>query len=905
MIFNYKAVITCLLISTICSFAQEEKRPLTVEELVNWQRVTQSNLSDDGSFIAVKQEPWKGDATVLLYNKTGKELTRFYPAGDFSFAPSSKYLVVEEKTPVAEIEKLKLKKTKREQMPMDKLVLFSVTGQRETLDSIRTYRLSKVTDWLAYKQGDKKDSTLYIRSLDGKATDSIPGVSNFGFAEEGEYLYYISTGDTIDKKPGIYVYQPTKRRTFLIQEGKGEFRKAQFNKAGDKLAFLYADKSEKDSTEEKSKYGLYLSAIPEKANLIAATGSTDLPQNWIIGQQGDIRFSEDDNYLFFPTSPEPKERDTTVLAENRPDVQVWNWNETVQYTKQTVDRRKDARKSYTATYHFPSKTIRQLNTPEFPNLQLPEIGDIALVSTGEPYGTESMWSGKYKQDVFTLHMQSGITVPLVKANPNRIKISPAGKYAFWYNEADSAWFTCLLGQNKIYQLTTPETFPAWDKDNDVPDYPNAYGAAGWSKEDKYLLLYDRNNIWRFSPTASEYPVNLTVNGEQKRIIYRVQNVNPEIKYLDLEETQLLTGFNEETKTTGFYSSTLTKATEPKAILSGHFKASFKAKAKNSNAVIYTTETFSHYPEIRYSDLRFAKSIQLTQLGNQQDNYLWGTAELTSWTSLDGKKLEGVVYKPANFDPNKKYPLIVNFYERNSETLYSYRMPEPHRSTIDYHLYNSNDYIIFNPDVHYENGYPGESCFNSVMPGITALIEKGFIDEKAIAAQGHSWGGYQVAYLATRTNLFAAIESGAPVVNMFSAYGGIRWGTGLNRSFQYEHGQSRIGATPWESPLRYQENSPLFTMDKVNTPILIMHNDADGHVPWYQGIEYFVALKRLQKPVWLLNYTGEPHWPMRMANRVDFQKRMLQFFDHYLKDVPMPQWMSEGVKAVDQPFELGY
>lgn len=905
MISNYKVVITCLLFSTVCAFAQEKNRALTVEELVGWQRITQSSLSDDGNLIAVKQEPWKGDATVVLYQKTGKELARFYPAGDFDFAPSSKYMVVQEKTPLAEIEQLKLKKTKRDQMPMDKLVLYAISGQQEKLDSIRTYKLAKGTDWLAYKQGSPKDSTLYVRSLDGKTTDSIPGVSDFGFAEEGEYLYYISTGDTIDKKPGIYVYQPTKRQAYLIQEGKGTFRKAKFNKTGDQFAFLYADKLENDSTEEKSRYGLYLSAVPEKAQQIAEAGHTAIPEKWIISPHGDIRFSEDKNYLFFPTSPEPKKRDTTILAENRPDVQVWNWNEAVQYTQQTVDRRKDSRKTYTAAYHFPSTSICQLNTPELPHLQLPKAGDIALVSTGEPYGTERMWSGKNKQDVFTRHMQSGITTPLVKANANRMRISPAGKYAYWYNEADSAWFTCLLRENKVYKLTSPDTFQAWDNDNDVPDYPNAYGAAGWSKDDHELFLYDKNNIWRFSPTAAEAPVNLTLNGAQKKLIYRLQNVNKELNYIDLGETQLLTGFNEETKATGFYSTTLAKAAEPKAVVSGPFKASFKGKAKNANAVIYTTETFAHYPEIRYADLRFAKSVQLTHLGDQQENYLWGTAELTSWTSLDGKKIEGVIYKPANFDPNKKYPLIVNFYERNSETRYAYRMPEAHRSTIDYHLYNSNGYIIFNPDVHYENGYPGESCFNSVMPGITALIAQGYIDEKAIAAQGHSWGGYQVAYLATRTRLFAAIESGAPVVNMFSAYGGIRWGTGLNRSFQYEHGQSRIGATPWESPLRYQENSPLFTMDKVTTPILIMHNDADGHVPWYQGIEYFIALKRLQKPVWLLNYTGEPHWPMRMANRIDFQKRMLQFFDHYLKGKPMPQWMSEGVKAVDQPFELGY
>jgi dipeptidyl aminopeptidase/acylaminoacyl peptidase len=187
----------------------------------------------------------------------------------------------------------------------------------------------------------------------------------------------------------------------------------------------------------------------------------------------------------------------------------------------------------------------------------------------------------------------------------------------------------------------------------------------------------------------------------------------------------------------------------------------------------------------------------------------------------------------------------------------------------------------------------------------SLIEKGFVDEKRIGAQGHSWGGYQVAYLATRTNLFAAIESGAPVVNMYSAYGGIRWETGLNRSMQYEHQQSRLGATIWEAPYLYWENSPLFTVDKIETPILIMANDQDGHVPWWQGIEFFIAMRRLGKPAWLLNYNGEPHWPLKLPNRVDFQKRMAQFFHHYLKGEPMPVWMKEGVPATEKEFTSGY
>ena len=250
-------------------------------------------------------------------------------------------------------------------------------------------------------------------------------------------------------------------------------------------------------------------------------------------------------------------------------------------------------------------------------------------------------------------------------------------------------------------------------------------------------------------------------------------------------------------------------------------------------------------------------------------------------------------------------MIVYFYERSSNALQSHRAPNPGRASINYSFYTSRGYLIFNPDVHYRVGYPGESAFNCVIPGVTSLIEKGFVDEKNIGVQGHSWGGYQIAYLVTKTNIFKAAESGAPVVNMISAFGGIRWDTGLSRQFQYEHTQSRIGGTPWEYPQRYFENSPIYNIDKINTPLLIMHNDADGHVPWYQGIEFFVSLRRLGKPSWLLNYNGARHWPLKMQNRKDFNIRMQQFFDHYLMGAPKPMWMVRVVPAIEKGINQGY
>ena len=895
---KYLAFVACLG-SLSPALAQNASKSLTIDDLVTWQRITDREISDNGKWVACKMEPWEGDATVYLYAAQGQETATFSPADKFAFSASSGYLVVTQTPGKSTVDSLKILKTKEDKMPMNTLVIYSVAGKKETIDSLKTFKLADEADWIAYQRG-RKDSTLYVRSLDGSKTFQFPTVTDFQFAKKSGMLYYTSAAEG---EAGIFTLNPEKGSPALIKEGKGVFKQTTFDEKGERLAFLYC--ADKDSSYKA--LSLWLSEHNAPAKEIATRGNRAFPAEWVINENGMLQFSKSASRLFFGTSPEPRQKDTTQLAENRPNVQVWSWDEPVQYTVQNYNKEKDLKKSYQAVYNLGNGSIFQLANEELPNIQLGNEGDaaLALLSTSRPYSLSSMWEARTRSDYYTVSLDNGERKQIAKADYGRFRLSPQGKYAYWYGETDSCWYTIALAEGKRYRLTTPESFPAWDEENDVPNHPYAHGAAGWTANDQSLLIYDRYDIWKFDPTAATSPINLTVNGRKEKLSYRLEQLDKEARFIDLGKPQLLKGFNETTKGYGFYNARLSAPAAPKTLLAGNYMLRSINKAKNTDDVIYTMETFQQYPDIHYSTLAFKKSVQLTHGDKQQEGFIWGTAELVSWISLDGRPLEGVIYKPANFDPNKKYPMMVNFYERNSETLYNYRMPEPHRSTIDYHLYNSNEYIIFNPDIRYVDGYPGESCYNCLMPGITMMIAKGYIDEKGIGAQGHSWGGYQVAYLATRTNLFSAIESGAPVVNMFSAYGGIRWGSGMARSFQYEHTQSRLGATPWSSPLRYLENSPLFTMDKVQTPILIMHNDADGHVPWYQGIEYFVAMKRLGKPCWLLNYTGEPHWPMHMANRIDFQRRMFQFFNHYLKNDKMPKWMSEGVPAVEQPFELGY
>jgi dipeptidyl aminopeptidase/acylaminoacyl peptidase len=435
-------------------------------------------------------------------------------------------------------------------------------------------------------------------------------------------------------------------------------------------------------------------------------------------------------------------------------------------------------------------------------------------------------------------------------------------------------------------------------------YPNDYGIAGWTKNDAAILIYDRYDIWSVDPSGVMSPKNLT-NGRASKTTYRYASLDPDERSIDPGQSLLLHTFNHKHKTSGYTNLDLRSGNMKSLIHEPYRFTRRPQKAKDGTTIIFTRESFSEFPNIYVTDHTFQERKRISDANPQQKEYAWGSIELHEWTAFDGQKLKGLLVKPPGFDPEKKYPMIVNFYERSSDELHNYRHPAPHRSTINYSFYASRGYVIFNPDVFYNTGYPGEGAYNSVVSGTESVVEKGFVDPERIALQGHSWGGYQIAHIITKTDMYACAESGAPVVNMISAYGGIRWGSGMSRMFQYEHTQSRIGATLWEKPELYVENSPIFNIDKINTPILILHNDNDSAVPWYQGIEFFVAMRRLGKPAWMLNYNGEPHWPLKLQNRKDFNIRMQQFFDHYLMDAPMPSWMKRGVPAVEKGILQGY
>ena len=312
----------------------------------------------------------------------------------------------------------------------------------------------------------------------------------------------------------------------------------------------------------------------------------------------------------------------------------------------------------------------------------------------------------------------------------------------------------------------------------------------------------------------------------------------------------------------------------------------------------TASRFEEFPNLWTAGPNFENLTKVSDANPQQADYIWGRSELIDYINADGTKLRAILTKPENFDPAKKYPLMVYIYEELTNGLHSYATPQPGTS-INPARYVSNGYILLQPDIVYTTGYPGEDAFKCVVPAVQQVVGMGLVDPKRIGIQGHSWGGFQITYLITRTDIFRAVEAGASVANMVSAYGGIRWGTGMSRAFQYERTQSRIGAPPWTKSLQFIENSPIFWVEKVNTPYLTIHNDEDDAVPWYQGIEFYSALRRLGKEAWMFNFNTEKHGLRERENQKYWTIHLDEFFDHYLLGKPRPEWMDKGVPFLER------
>ncbi len=918
------------LVISFSSFAQN--KILLHDDFDKWKTIKESKLSPNGEFIVYEVAPGKGDGTLHIASKSGKELIQIPRGEKSSITWDSKFVIFQIKPQYESIIALRRKKTDDDKLPKDSLGIYNVANNKlEKIARVKGYVIPKESEnLLTYTLEEplpekvEKDTTeadsikqekpksaksvnkengyhIVIRNLANANQDTIFYATDYKLAKRSDKLIYHTSGKDSTVKEGIYYYNPASQEHKPLTRSKGKFKQLTLSEDGLQAAFL----SDLDTTKALIRdYQLrYWNAGKDSAVVIAHQSTRGIPEKWLVNKNGKVHFSQSGSRLFFGTYPEPLVQDTTLLPEEIIHVEIWNYQNGRLHTQQNIEADDDKKKAYSAYFDTLDENVIQLENLQVPEIRLTNHGDseYAIGISNLPYQKYISWEGfPMRNDYYSVNTKTGKATLAIEDLRGSGDISADGNYLYWYNAEDTTWYSYDNDSKNTYALTKSIVTSLADEENDQPNYPFQYGTAGWTEGDQHFLVYDRFDIWKLDPTNKIAPVNIT-NGRTSQTQYRVQDLDKEEAALNAD-VMILHTFKEGNKNEGY--ALMKNFGAPKQMIDEPARFTLLNKAEKANTITFQKGNHNSYYDISATDLSLKKVVKISEVNPQQAAYAWGTVELVSWTSLDGIPLTGKLYKPANFDPNKKYPMIVNFYETHSDDLHRHWGVFPSRSTVNAAFYSNRGYLVFNPDVVYKEGYPGESAYNCVVSGTTALIEKGFVDKDKIGLQGHSWGGYQIAYLITKTDLFACAEAGAVVSNMISAYGGIRWWTGLSRMFQYEHTQSRIGGTLWEYPNRYIENSPIFYADKVNTPLLMMHNDADGHVPWYQGIEYYVSLRRLGKPVWMLNYNGEPHWPTKWENIRDFNIRMNQFFDHYLKDAPMPEWMKKGVPAVEKGINKG-
>ena len=929
-----------ILVSTI-AFGQ--KKPLDHNVYDSWESIGVKQLSANGQWAAYSIIQQEGDSKLYVNNTTNNVKKVFARGTGLKFSRDSKFAAFLITAPYKETRLAKIKKAKPDELIKDSLGILNLTTMAvikvprvksfsfpEKGGSVLAYQLEKKADsvkkaipfagspkdridYLAdesdKEKKDKEGSDLIYKNLISGTERTFKYVNEYLFSKDGKQLAYACTGSKKEKTApiGAYLLNTEKGTVKTLVARKGNFKGFVFDEESEHLAFLGEHSPEKKEIKD---YNIYYNSMSlDTAQALVENDFPGMPSKWSISGTGKLTFSKDGDKLFFGISPNKIEKDTTLVDFEHAKLDVWGYKDDYLQPMQLLNSSKESDRSFLTVIDIYSSDPRivPLTDVKVPDATIANEGSVNYVLSSTNYGNriESQWTAGTRRDYYLSDLKTGLRKKILTGIDGFTMISPAGNYVLYFDNKTSNWFTYSILSGKINQLNTGMNVKFADEDNDVPGDPSEYGVAGWTDDDKNVFIYDKYDIWSFSPEGKSVAKNVTNGfGRSNNITFRYAMLDVDARYIGKKENMWLEAFNHSSKENGFYRANAGDSKNPELVVMAPFKYSPLVKAKDEERYIYDKGNYVTAPAV-YISADLKTEIKLTGTNPQQQNYNWGTVELVKWTTPKGFKSEGILYKPENFDPSKKYPMIVYFYEKLSEGLYSYVPPAPTPSRLNISYFVSNGYLVFAPDISYETGYPGRSAMEFINSGVETLKKNSWVDGSKVGIQGQSWGGYQVAYLITQTDMYAAAWAGAPVANMTSAYGGIRWQTGMNRQFQYEKTQSRIGATLWEKPELYIENSPLFFLPKVKTPLVIMSNDADGAVPWYQGIELFTGLKRLGKPSWLLNYNNEAHNLVLRQNRKDIQIREQQFFDYYLKGAKAPVWMVGGIPATQKGRTWGF
>jgi dipeptidyl aminopeptidase/acylaminoacyl peptidase len=910
-------LLSSALIASLASASASAQEALQFKDVFNFKSAKNTQLSEDGRILSLSATPYRGNATGQVYSLSSNTLISEVERGTQPVINKAANWVAFTQVPAL----LEKETTKKKDTLKNNLVLVNTqSGEQHRFADVKDYKLSNDGAWLTYRLNktadkddgekvedksdtnsdgvitpDKKDKTypLIIVNLTDKRTHTIDNVFSYGISATNTQLLVSQSYSDGNNNQVVLVSLSDFENSVLIDEPGVVANKIAWHPTSESVAFTLGNYVNDDT--RRRHYSLQLWKNEQLATI-------DSPnKDWVIGKTASLTWSEKGERLYFENHPKLA---TKVKAKKYTDqaslydfdtireykgLNVWHNNDAqIKPREEQQWHSADKHRHYSAVYHINSQKVVQLSTVAMPDVSISTERDVSLLGASDiPHLEKTLYDGFFA-DYFAVNINTGKQTAIVSNTPFKPNLAPNGKLAAYFR--DNQIQLKNLKNNEVTPLTKAIQATFADDKHDYPSAQPGYGFAGWMQDSSQIIAYSKYDIWAFDVNTKK--AKRLTHGKQNNTQYRVIKLDKNQVGFKKDDTLLVSAVNLQTKQSEVAKLNLTTNTLT-TVLSGNKRFDIIEKAKRADKYIFTTQTYQQFPDYYQTDFSFSAAKQITTLNPQISKFAWGEKpELINYKGFDGEDLQGVLIKPAGYKKGDKVPVVVYFYRYMSQRMFDFpKMELNHRPNFP--MFTSNGYAIFLPDIRFEIGHPGKSSTQTMINATQKLIDLGIADPDKIGLQGHSWAGYQSAFMITQTDMFKAVVSGAPVSNMTSAYSGIRLKSGLARQFQYEVGQSRIGKTLFEAPELYIENSPVFFADKVNTPILIMFGDEDDAVPWHEGVQYYLALRRAGKDATFLQYEGEPHHLKKFPNQVDFSVRMMQYFDHYLKGKPAAKWMIAG------------
>jgi len=925
-----------------------KKRPLNTLDYAKWNSVRGAGLSRDGKWFGHQIAPNEGSAKAYIQTVDGKKKYDFKigtaagfsrrrggggSSGGVTFSHNSKWVAFM----VRPTEKQRKKAAKTKKPTSNKAVLVNLeSGEKTEFVNARSFAFSgECSTWFAVHKSAPKGrpsgssgwsgSDLILHELSSAKQNNMGNVGQFAFNKTGDWL-----GLTIDAQDkagnGIFLRNMTTGMMGPLENGKANYRSLSWTKEGDAFAALKGIESKEYSDKLYSVVAFDMLGMPTpRKTVFDPSKHKNFPKGMTVSPNRTPTWSKDRNRLLFGIhKPKKKDKsDTTKTKSKTPKTKksgkrgkksstsssssteekaglvIWHWKDKRLQSRQQVQEGQDKNFNYLCVYNVKDNRFIRLADNNIRSVSATEGERWAIGIDRTPYEEMGNLDGRRYSDIYVFDLNTGKKKLALKKSRWYFGPSPDGNKMLYYNDGHYYVYDLPSGSKLNITKDVPTSFINEENDHNVVKPP--IRSLGWTKGSNSVLLSDNWDIWNV-PAYGGSAVNLTVNGKKDQIRYRrTIRLDRDQKGVDLTDSVYLTVYGERNKRQGI-GRIQNGIPGVEVLLCEDCAYGSLSKADDADVFAYTRQNYKDYPDYYVCNADLKDGKRMTEANPQQKNFDWSSGSIiVNYKSEKGDDLQGALYLPANYEKGKKYPTIVYIYEKLSNRLHNYSSPRS--GHFEKSFFNSQGYAVFTPDIVYTINDPGMSSVWCVLPALKAAIETGVVDAEKVALHGHSWGGYQTSFLITQTNDFAAAIAGAPLTNMISMYSSIYWNSGSPNQGIFESSQGRFTSGYWDNLEAYARNSPVYYAKNVNTPLIILHNDKDGAVDWNQGIEYFNTLRRLRKPVIMLQYTGENHGLRKTPNLKDYNLRMLEFFDHYLKGKPAPKWLKDGIPHLEHDKHL--